>query len=291
MTKILEATGVPMKTFSIRFFFYAGVLFLLLNDSGTALATDHSEVKEPDARSAADAGDEKEKPPVELEEVVRRLEELYRADSSIARVQLKIIRPDRERTLDMKIWTRGDEKALVLIQAPPREKGIATLKVGDNLWNYLPRIDRTIRIPPSMMLASWMGSDFTNDDLVQESNLMEDYTPSIIGPGDEPGYWDIRLSVKPGVVGLWERIEFTVTVAPILPVKAEYYDRKGRLARIMHFDQVRNFDERRIPSRISLIPKDEEKKGHKTVMIYEDISFNVEVPQQIFSLANLEQKR
>lgn len=281
-----------MKTFSVRFFFYGGVLFLLLlSDWGTALAANHSAAEEPDAQPAVDASDEREKPPVEVEEVVRRLEELYRADSSIARVKLKIIRPNRERTLDMKIWTRGDEKALVLIQAPPREKGIATLKVGDNLWNYLPRIDRTIRIPPSMMLASWMGSDFTNDDLVQESNLAEDYTPSLIGPGEEPGHWDVRLSVKPGVVGLWERIEFTVTVAPILPVQAEYYDRKGRLARIMHFDQVRNFDERRIPSRISLIPRDEEKRGHKTLMIYEDISFNVEVPKQIFSLSNLEQKR
>ena len=280
-----------MKIFSFRFFVYAGVFFLLLCAGGSALAAEHSETEKPNAQPAADTVGKKEKPPVELEEVVRRLEELYRADSSISEVKLKIIRPERERTLDMKIWTRGDEKALVVIQAPPREKNVATLRVGDNLWNYLPRINRTIRIPPSMMLASWMGSDFSNDDLVQESNLVEDYTPSIIGPAEKEGHWRVRLTVKPDVVGLWERIDFTVAVDPILPVGAKYYDRKGRLARIMTFDQVKAFDERRVPSRLTLIPQDEEKAGHKTVMIYEEIQFNVDVPERTFSLSNLEQQR
>ena len=281
-----------MKTFSVRFVAYAGVLTLLMTGTGYALAAELSGAEEPDAQQpATKVDDNTETPPVALDEVVRRLEELYRADSSIAEVKLKIIRPERERTLDMKIWTRGDEKALVVIQAPPREKGTATLRVGDNLWNYLPRINRTIRIPPSMMLASWMGSDFTNDDLVQESNLVEDYTPSVLGPAATDGHWNVRLTVKPDVVGLWERIDFTVTVDPILPVGAEYYDRKGRLARTMTFDRIKTFDERRIPSRLTLIPQDDEKAGHKTVMIYDELQFDVDVPERTFSLSTLEQQR
>ncbi len=118
--------------------------------------------------------------------VVKHFENLYRSESSVATAELAIIRPRSERRPTMKIWTRGTEKTLVIIQDPPREKGTATLKVDDNLWNYLPRIKRTIRIPPSMMLSSWIGSHFTNDDLVRESSHSEDYTYELIGPFREP---------------------------------------------------------------------------------------------------------
>ncbi len=107
---------------------------------------------------------------VDVDAVVKYFEDLYRSDSSISVAKLTVTKPRRKRTLEMKIWTRGEEKALIVIRNPARERGTATLKVDKNLWNYLPRIKRTIRIPPSMMLASWMGSDFTNDGLVKESS-------------------------------------------------------------------------------------------------------------------------
>jgi len=185
--------------------------------------------------------------------------------------------------------TRGEERALIVVQSPAREKGTATLKVEKNLWNYLPRIKRTIRIPPSMMLASWMGSDFTNDDLVKESSYSKDYDYELVGPSEEPKGWRVRFNAKPDIVGLWNRFELIVNEDATIPLEARYYDRKDRLARTLHWSEVKVFDGKRIPSRMTLIPQD--KEGHKTEMIYLDISFDVKVPDATFSLSNLEQKR
>jgi hypothetical protein len=186
----------------------------------------------------------------------------------------------------MKTWTKGQEKALIVILAPAREKGTATLKVDKNLWNYLPRIKRTIRIPPSMMLASWMGSDFTNDDLVRESSYSKDYVYKLIGRSQDPAGWLIRFDAKPGVVGLWNRFELVVSEDGRVPLKAEYYDRKDRLCRKLVWDKVKKFDQRRIPSHLKLVPQDE--TGHRTEMVYHDIDFEVEVSDSTFSLSRLE---
>lgn len=226
---------------------------------------------------------------VDVDAVVKYFEDLYRSDSSVSVAKLIVTKPRRERTLEMKSWTRGEEKALIVIQSPAREKGTATLKVDKNLWNYLPRIKRTIRIPPSMMLASWMGSDFTNDDLVKESSYSKDYVYELVGPSEEPKGWRVRFTAKPDIVGLWNRFELVVSEDARIPLEAEYYDRKNRLARRLHWSDVKVFDGKRIPAHMTLIPED--KEGHKTEMIYLDIDFEVDVPEATFSLANLEQKR
>jgi outer membrane lipoprotein-sorting protein len=226
---------------------------------------------------------------LDLEAVVKHFEDLYRSDSSISVAELTVTRPRRERSMTMKVWTTGRDKALIVIQAPVREAGTATLKVDDNLWNYLPRIKRTIRIPPSMMLASWMGSDFTNDDLVRESSFSEDYNYELVGRSEEPAGWLVRFEAKPELVGLWKRLELVVSEDGMVPMVARYYDRKDRLARTLYWDEVREFDGRRIPAHMTLIPEDEE--GHKTEMRYLDIDFDVEVPESTFSLSNLERQR
>jgi len=221
--------------------------------------------------------------------VVKYFEDLYRSESSISQAKLIVTKPRRRRTLQMKVWTLGEEKALIVIQAPPREKGTATLKVDKNLWNYLPRIRRTIRIPPSMMLASWMGSDFTNDDLVRESSYSKDYDYKLVGPSSDPNGWLVRFDAKPDVVGLWNRFDLVLSPDGRIPLEAQYYDRKDRLARTLLWSDVKVFDGKRIPAHMTLIPRD--KEGHKTEMIYFDIDFDVKMPDSTFSLSNLEQTR
>ena len=225
----------------------------------------------------------------DVERLLAYLDDLYRADSSIATMRLTVTKPRRTRTLKMKAWSLGTEKALIVILSPAREKGITTLKVGKNLWNYLPRISRTIRIPPSMMLGSWMGSDFTNDDLVKESSLLDDFDGELVGLSTDSKGWLVNLTAKEGVVGLWKRIEYVISLDGKLPLLARHYDRKGRLSRIMEFTDVRDFDGRKIPTRMTLTPVD--KEGHKTEMVYEEMSFNVDVPESTFSLSRLERKR
>jgi hypothetical protein len=228
---------------------------------------------------------------LELDAAVQHFEDLYRSDSSIAIAELNIIRPRRQRLLTMKIWTQGEDKALVVIQAPSREKGSATLKVDDNLWNYLPRIRRTIRIPPSMMLASWMGSDFTNDDLVRESSFSKDYTYRIGGRSVDPTGWIIDFVAREGTVGLWKRFELVITLDGTLPLVSRWYNRRNELAREITWSEVKVLDGKRLPTRMTLKPMDRDEEGHKTVMVYHEIDFGATLPADTFSLSRLEQKR
>ncbi len=228
---------------------------------------------------------------LDLDAAVEYFEDLYRSDSSISTAELTVKRPRRERRLKMKVWTQGSEKALVVIESPPREKGTATLKVEKNLWNYLPRIRRTIRIPPSMMLASWMGSDFTNDDLVRESSYSDDYTYELAGPSDDPAGWRIRFTAKEGVVGLWKRFELIVSEDGTQPILSRWYNRKDELARVMTWSDVKVMDGRRLPTRMTLVPTDRKDKGYETVMVYHTIDFGAQLPADTFSLSRLERKR
>ena len=226
---------------------------------------------------------------VDVNAVVKHFEDIYRSTSSISEVELIITKPRSERSLEMKIWTKGEEKALIVIQAPAREKDTATLKVDNNLWNYLPRINRTIRIPPSLMMSSWMGSDFTNDDLVRESSFSKDYTYKLIGHTENPKGWQVDLIAKPDIVGLWNKFELIVSEDGLIPLQAKYYDRRDRLARTIVWSDVKNFDGHVVPAKMVLVPEDEE--GQKTEMIYKDIEFNVDVPETMFSLSQLERNR
>jgi outer membrane lipoprotein-sorting protein len=225
----------------------------------------------------------------DLDRLLKYLDDLYRAESSIATMSLTVTKPRNTRTLRMKAWSKGTDRALIVIESPARDKGTATLKIGKNLWNYLPRIARKIRIPPSMMLSSWMGSDFTNDDLVRESSFLDDFDGEVVGRSEDPEGWHVNLVAKEGVVGLWEKIEYVMSLDGKIPLQAKYYDRKGRLSRVMEFTDVRDFGGRRIPARLLLTPVD--KEGNQTEMVYEEMSFNVEVPERMFSLSELERKR
>lgn len=220
--------------------------------------------------------------------VLAKLDALYRSTSSIARMEILVVTPRSTRTLRLQAWTRGEDESLVVIEAPPREEGVATLRVGENLWNYLPRIARTIRVPPSMMLGSWMGTDFTNDDLVKESSYRKDFSARIDRRADEPGGWWLRLDVKPGIVGRWARIELRIS-DDWLPIEERHFDRKGRLARTMRFDDVRSLGGRRLPVHMVMTPAD--PTGQRTEMRYLEAQFDVALPADTFSLARLERRK
>jgi hypothetical protein len=220
--------------------------------------------------------------------VLARLDDLYRSSASVARMEIAVTSPRNVRTMRLRAWTRGEEKVLVVVEAPPREEGTATLRDGQNLWNWLPRIARTIRVPPSMMLGSWMGTDFTNDDLVKESSLRRDFDARVERRSLEPPGWWLGLTVKPGAVGRWARIEILVGDDG-LPVEERHFDRKGRLARTMRFDEVKVLGGRRIPSHMTLVP--EGLEGQRTEMRYLEARFDADVPESTFSLSRLEQGR
>jgi outer membrane lipoprotein-sorting protein len=245
---------------------------------GIALAQESSE-------ASAAAG----KPAPDVSRLLKRFDEMYESSGTTAQVQITIVKPKKTRTLRLRMWGKGEDKALMVIEAPTRDAGTATLKVGNNLWNYLPKIARTIRVPPSMMMGSWMGSDLTNDDIVRESSYEEDYTSEFVEHSTDPPGWKVRLDARQDVVGLWERVEIVFSYEDKLPVQSQFFDRKGRLSRTMRLEEVKDIGGRRIPTLLTIIPEREE--GRRTEMRYLHVAFDVKLDEGIFSLSQLERRR
>jgi len=221
-----------------------------------------------------------------VDQIVKEIDELYRSDSSFARLEMQIVTSHWERTLTMKAWSEGMEKTLIRITSPPKEEGVATLRIKNEMWNYLPKTNKVIKVPPSMMMSSWMGSNFTNDDLVREFTFLEDYNYEKISIEDgEENLIYIRFTPKEGLPIVWGYIIAAVQEEDYIPVWEKYYDGKGKLMRILYFKDIKTFDGRRIPSVMELVPQDEE--GNKTVIKYLEIDFNPQISEDIFSLRNL----
>jgi outer membrane lipoprotein-sorting protein len=235
--------------------------------------------------SSAFAGDPT---PPDVDAVLARLDDLYRSTSSIAQVEILVVTPRSTRTMRVEAWTRGEDRALIVVESPSRDAGTATLRVGENLWMYLPRVAKTMRIPPSMMLGSWMGTDFTNDDLVKESSLRKDFDARIGKRSSAPAGWWLTLTARPGVVGRWAQIEILVS-DDLLPIEERHYDRKKRLARILTFDRVKALGGRVLPTHLVVTPAD--AKDRRTELTYQELALDVEVPDATFSLSRLERTR
>ena len=218
--------------------------------------------------------------------IVKAIDELYRTESSRATMEMEIVTPHWQRTLKMNIWTKGTDKTFIRITKPNKEAGTATLRIGDEMWNYLPRTNKVIKIPPSMMMGSWMGSDFNNNDLVNEFSLLDDYTYELIEPDTaKPDYLYIKAEPKPDLPIVWGKQIVTVRESDYIPVREEYYDESGKLMRVLKFWDIQQFDDRQIPAIMEMNPKTEE--GNRTIIRYLDAEFNTNVPDDVFSLRNL----
>ncbi|MGD8413204.1 MAG: outer membrane lipoprotein-sorting protein [Candidatus Latescibacterota bacterium] len=226
----------------------------------------------------------------EIESVLKKMDELYRAKTSYSEVEMEIVTPRWDRTLKMTIWTEGDDKTFIRIHAPRKEEGMGTLRIENEMWNYLPKTNKVMKIPPSMMMGSWMGSDFTNDDIVNEITYLDDYTHEWAKPEDaEDGVMYIRLTPKDGVPVVWGSLVMAVRDSDTLPVWERYYDEKGRLMRTMKFADVRQFGSRTLPSTMIVIPAN--KEGQRTTVRYIEAKFDVPLEGDTFSLRNLRSPR
>jgi outer membrane lipoprotein-sorting protein len=224
----------------------------------------------------------------DVKRLLRKFDEMFESSGTFTKMEIEIVTPRKTRTMSLRAWSKGEDKALIVIDAPARDAGMATLRVGKNLWNYLPKISRTIRVPPSMMMGSWMGSDFTNDDLVRESSYEEDYTSRLEGPSTDPPGWKVRLDARPDVVGLWNRVEVVFSRDTEVPVQVQYFDRKDRLSRTMHLSEVKRFGRRLVPTVMTVVPEREE--GRLTRLRYEHLEFDLDLDESMFSLSQLERK-
>jgi len=223
-----------------------------------------------------------------VKKIIEKAENSIKGKSSHAVATMTVETPSYTRRLKMESWWVENEKALIVILAPRKERGNKTLKIGNQLWNYLKNTETTIKIPPSMMLQSWNGSDFTNDDLVRESSMVKDYFRKLLGIEtiDRVECWKVELTPKPDAAVVWGKLYYWISTQDTLPVRIDYYDEKGRLVRHMTFSDVRTMSGRKLPTVWTMI--NDRKKNHRTTFAIEEIEFDIKIPDRTFSLRELE---
>ena len=225
------------------------------------------------------------------EEIVKKADDLLHGKSSLAEMTMTVVKPDWSRTMSMKAWMLEPEYALILITEPAKDKGMATLKRGNEIWNWIPSIERVIKIPPSMMMQPWMGSDFTNDDLVRESSIVKDYHHSLLGEEKISDYdcYKVELLPKPEAGVVWARVLMWISKQDFLELRVEYYDENGTMVKYMLGSDVKDLGGRKIPAHWEMVPTD--KPGDKTILHYDSLEFNIEINPAFFSEQNMKRVR
>jgi outer membrane lipoprotein-sorting protein len=223
-------------------------------------------------------------------EIVTRCDQALKGKSQIGKASMTVRRPEWERTLEMDYWSVNPDKTFILITAPAKEEGTATLRIESNMWLYMPKVERTIKVPPSLMLQPWMGSDFTNDDLVRESSLVNDYTHEITGEATVEGdaCYLIDATPKPDAPVVWGKLALAVRKSDALPRKEEFYDERGTLQKVMTFEDFRTTDGRVYPMRWRMVPVN--KPDHETIMAYSELEFDREIPGRVFTRQNMQRR-
>lgn len=224
---------------------------------------------------------------IDVKAIVKQADEKFRGASSQGMLRMTIQRPAWSRTIAMKNWTLGTEFSLIYISEPAKERGQVFLKRHNEMWNWVPSIERMIKIPPSMMMQSWMGSDFTNDDLVKESSMVKDYDQKLLGMEMLEGYHCYKIELIPleDAAVVWGKIVMWITEKDLLWLKGEFYDEDDELVNTEILSDIKLMDDRIMPTRLEMIPAD--KPGQKTIMIFENIKFNVKLDESFFSIQNM----
>lgn len=222
-------------------------------------------------------------------ELVERVDTLLWGETLQGEFEMTIATPRWQRTLALRAWLERPRRSFVRILAPAKERGIGSLRIGAEMWNYLPNVERTIKIPPSMMLQPWMGSDFTNDDLVKQSSAVDDYTQRVLREEESGGVraYVVEALPKPDAAVVWGKIVYWVRKADYLPLKQEYYSERGELVRVMSFSEVRPMGGRTIPTRWEMRPSD--KPGNATTIVVKSALYNRPIDAEIFSQRHLQQ--
>lgn len=230
-------------------------------------------------------------PELDVYALLDRIDDVWRGRSSEARISMRVKTANYERNMTMEAWSLGEEHTLIRIAAPLKEKDSATLKSGNNIYTYLPKTDRTIRLTSGMMGGAWMGSHFTNDDLVKESRLKKDYDPKVTfrGPRDGRPIIEITLIPKKDAAVVWGKIVTTVDEKLTIPVQTVYYDEDMKVARTATFTDVGELGGRTVPRTMTMVPA--AKPSELTAITYEKLSFEVKLTEDFFSVAQLKRRR
>lgn len=228
--------------------------------------------------------------PSEGRDFLDRVEKLLWGSTVQGEYEMTIATPRWQRTLGLRLWMDRPRRSFVRILSPAKEAGIGSLRIGTEMWNYLPNVERIVKIPPSMMLQPWMGSDFTNDDLVKESSILDDYTHKVIATVQLDGETVVQVEAvpKPDAAVVWGRIVYWVRRADAMPLKQEFFSERGERVRVLAFSDVRQVGGRILPTRWEMRP--DAKPGNSTTVVLKNAVFDRPVDAEIFSQRNLQKR-
>ena len=253
---------------SMRLLRWVAVVCVIAAASGLKPSTSSAQVPLPD-----------------VDRVMDYIDDLYRSESAYSRMRMTVVRERGTRELEMESWSRGDDEALIVVRSPARDAGKATLRTDEGLWSYGPRADRLIRIPSGLLSESWMGSHFTNDDLMRETSYLDDYDAALsTEERDGVTYLKATLVPKPDAPVVYSELVFLITREDWVPVRSEYYD-DGEMVRAWAFDDIRTISGKKIPMRMTIIPVD--KPEERTVVEYLELELDVPVDSQLFTRQGL----
>ncbi|AGQ93722.1 outer membrane lipoprotein-sorting protein [Vibrio parahaemolyticus] len=224
-------------------------------------------------------------------DIVQKSDQAMRGKSSYSEATMEIVRPDWTRSMTMKSWTKGTELSLVLVTAPAKDKGSASLKRHREMWNWVPSIERVIKIAPSMLSQSWMGSDFTNDDLINQSSIVVDYQHALVGNDSFEGdkVWVIEATAKPDAPVVWNKVTLWISQSTYLQRKVEFYDEFDERVNVLTTYDVKELGGRKIATRMEMKPVD--KPGNKTIFTTHQAQFDFDINDDFFSQQQMKSLR
>ncbi len=214
-------------------------------------------------------------------EIIQKVEDNLNGKTAFLEITMIIKTSRYERKMQMFSWSKGNDKSFIKITYPKKDRGITFLKIDNQMWQYVPKIERVIKIPSSMMLQSWMGSDFTNDDLVKESSIMEDYNSKIVEQNTT--LYTIELIPKEDAAVVWGKIIMQVDKELFLPISASYYDEDEKLIRTLSYKKFKKFSNRTYPTEWKMISHTKQTRDHQTIIIIENAEFDKDIDSSYFT--------
>ena len=221
--------------------------------------------------------------------ILDSVDDIYRSNTSHGILTLSVTTTNWQRTLTLEQWSKGKNKHLIKVLKPKKEKDLATLRVDTNVWNYMPKVKKVVKIPSSMMSSSWMGSHFSNDDLVKQSRMVKDYDffTSFEGIRDGIDIVEITCIPKMNAAVVWGKVEVIVYREDFIPLRLIYYDEDLNLSRKLEFSNIQIIDNKKIPLKMQMVPENE--PGESTTIQWKEIKFDLTISDDFFSLRKLQE--
>jgi len=223
----------------------------------------------------------------DAKEIVTKAEDNIKGLSSVTEMTILIKRPTWTRSMSMKGWTKGEQYSMIVVTAPAKDAGTVFLKRVKEIWNWLPNIERVVKLPPSMMSQSWMGTDLTNDDLVKASSRIDDYNHKIVGDSVIEGRkcWKIEMIPLPAAAVVWSKVNMWIDKKDYLELRLEFFDEDNKLVNVMQGSDIRTIGGRVMPAKLEMMPV--QKKGQETIITYTSAVFNQPITVDFFTTQNM----